>query len=243
MCKGFVKIPRRLFETRWWHQKRIFSESDAIIDLYQGVDKKNMMVTTLRSLADKWIWNQMKVTRFLNKLQKEGYLLIESNGTGTVITITDFGQSVTPSVTDENEKCYSETPINKGVDDSECYTQPVTSVTPSVKPRAYKNDNYISCLNENKEEPPISPKRGTPRFIKPTIEEIRSYCKEKGYNIDAEQFWNFYESKGWVVGKSPMKNWKACCFTWTKRKTTQLPIGFDLTDNSKHKYDNDLKGW
>ena len=60
--------------------------------------------------------------------------------------------------------------------------------------------------------------KGSSRFQKPTIEEIRQYCLEKGYNVDAEQFFNFYESKGWVVGKSPMKNWRASVSTWNKRE-------------------------
>ncbi|UKK52637.1 helix-turn-helix domain-containing protein [Prevotella sp. E2-28] len=54
------------------------------------------------------------------------------------------------------------------------------------------------------------------RFTKPSVEDIDAYCKEKGYNIDAEHFWNYYESKGWVVGKSPMKSWKAAIATWIK---------------------------
>ena len=61
-------------------------------------------------------------------------------------------------------------------------------------------------------------KKGSSRFQKPTIEDIRQYCLEKGYNVDAEQFFNFYESKGWVVGKSPMKNWRAAVSTWNKRE-------------------------
>ena len=61
-------------------------------------------------------------------------------------------------------------------------------------------------------------KKGSSRFQKPTIEEIRQYCLGKGYNVDAEQFFNFYESKGWLVGKSPMKNWRAAVSTWNKRE-------------------------
>ena len=60
--------------------------------------------------------------------------------------------------------------------------------------------------------------KGSSRFQKPTIEEIRQYCQEKGYNVDAEQFFNFYESKGWLVGKSPMRNWRAAVCTWNKRE-------------------------
>ena len=54
------------------------------------------------------------------------------------------------------------------------------------------------------------------KFIKPTIEEIRAYCSERRNNVDAESFYDFYESKGWFVGKNPMKDWKAAVRTWEK---------------------------
>lgn len=60
--------------------------------------------------------------------------------------------------------------------------------------------------------------KGKPKFCKPTIPEIESYCRERGNTIDAEEFFNFYESKGWVIGKSPMKDWKACIRTWERNK-------------------------
>lgn len=54
-------------------------------------------------------------------------------------------------------------------------------------------------------------------FIKPTIEEIQQYCSERNNGINAEAFYDFYESKGWLVGKNKMKDWKACVRTWEKR--------------------------
>lgn len=56
----------------------------------------------------------------------------------------------------------------------------------------------------------------TKKFIKPTIEEIKKYCDERKNNIDAEYFYDFYESKDWFIGKNKMKNWKACIRTWEK---------------------------
>lgn len=55
------------------------------------------------------------------------------------------------------------------------------------------------------------------KFKKPTIEEIKKYCFEKGYNINAEYFIDYYESNGWKVGKNPMKDWKATIRTWNSR--------------------------
>lgn len=54
------------------------------------------------------------------------------------------------------------------------------------------------------------------RFVKPTIAEIQAYCQERNKTIDAERFWNFYESKGWKVGKNPMKDWRAAVCNWAK---------------------------
>lgn len=57
-------------------------------------------------------------------------------------------------------------------------------------------------------------------FQKPTIEEIQQYCTDRNNNVDAERFYDFYESKGWKVGKEPMKDWKACVRTWEKNSLT-----------------------
>lgn len=61
-------------------------------------------------------------------------------------------------------------------------------------------------------------KEKSSRFIAPTIEEIRNYCKVRNNNIDPEAFYNFYESKGWYVGKNKMKNWKCAIITWEKSR-------------------------
>ena len=69
------------------------------------------------------------------------------------------------------------------------------------------------------------------RFIKPTKEEIEGYCKEKGYHIDAQQFIDYYDSVGWVIGKSgkKMKSWQSALSTWeTRRKDKpQTPTIFE----------------
>lgn len=62
-------------------------------------------------------------------------------------------------------------------------------------------------------------KESIKKFVKPTVEEVAEYIREKGYNVDAEQFVNFYESKGWKVGTTPMKSWTAAVATWQKRNS------------------------
>ena len=84
-----------------------------------------------------------------------------------------------------------------------------SSMQDGIKVPHTNNNEYINNTLSNKDT--------RQKFVKPSIEEIRQYCQEKGVNVDAEQFFNFYESKGWVIGKSPMKNWRAAVATWAKR--------------------------
>lgn len=65
------------------------------------------------------------------------------------------------------------------------------------------------------------------RFKKPTLQEVEEYCKERSNGVDPQKFIDFYESKGWVVGKSPMKDWKACVRTWESKRGEKLPKWFD----------------
>ena len=54
------------------------------------------------------------------------------------------------------------------------------------------------------------------RFTPPTVAEVKAYCDERGNNVDAERFVDFYESKGWMVGKNKMKSWKAAVRNWER---------------------------
>ena len=57
-----------------------------------------------------------------------------------------------------------------------------------------------------------------PKFVKPTIREIRAYCDEIGATINPATFFNHYETVGWKVGKNPMKDWKAAVRGWNSRE-------------------------
>ena len=59
------------------------------------------------------------------------------------------------------------------------------------------------------------------RFKPPLVTEVAEYIKEKNYDFEAETFVNFYEGKGWMIGKNKMKDWKAACRTWGVKKKTE----------------------
>ena len=55
------------------------------------------------------------------------------------------------------------------------------------------------------------------RFTPPTVEEVQTYCSERHNTVDAERFVDFYEAKGWMIGKNAMKDWKAAVRTWERK--------------------------
>lgn len=68
-----------------------------------------------------------------------------------------------------------------------------------------------------------TPKKAHPRFAPPTVAEVAEYCRERQNTVDPQTFVDFYASKGWMVGKSPMKDWKACVRTWERDRVKQKP--------------------
>ncbi len=101
-----------------------------------------------------------------------------------------------------------------------------------------ENDSYCSP------PPPSGPKR----FVPPTLAEVQSYVAERQSPVDPQGFIDFYASKGWMVGKTPMKDWKAACRNaetwerWSRKEASAPPkkgLAQALTDRQMEKY----MGW
>lgn len=117
---------------------------------------------------------------------------------------TDEGAMVEqPIEQPTNEDAVVEQPTNR-----EATVEQPTKVT-SVEPLV--NENSKQPTDKSSKQP--TDKSSTQSadedkpFVPPTIEMVRDYCKEKGYHVDPEIFMAYYDSKGWVVGKGPMKSW------------------------------------
>lgn len=93
---------------------------------------------------------------------------------------------------------------------------------------ANKSNNTNTNTNTNtlkeKEYTTYIPKRKVENFIPPTVEEVSNYAKQMNYTgFSAESFVNFYQSKGWMVGKNKMKDWKAAVVGWYSRDKNKPP--------------------
>ena len=77
------------------------------------------------------------------------------------------------------------------------------------------------------------------RFTPPSIEEVAAYCQERGNGVDAARFVDFYSSKGWMVGKSRMKDWRAAVRNWERSSDAKATPAKKPGYNVQH-HDGDL---
>lgn len=91
--------------------------------------------------------------------------------------------------------------------------------------------------SKSKRESKSNSKNKSKKFIPPTLEEVKDYCFERNNQVDAEAFIDFYTSKGWMVGKNPMKDWKACVRTWEKRDSQKADKGNKVANQLEQSYE------
>lgn len=107
-----------------------------------------------------------------------------------------------------------------------------------LNPESRVHQSVIKILDKynlnQKDKSPETAKKSIKRFKKPNWEEVSEYCNERMNNVDAKTFVDFYESKGWKIGKNPMKDWKAAVRTWEKK---------DNKSNSKSKVQGQIQEW
>ena len=206
---GWIKLDREITEHWLWKEKEPFDRRSAWIDLllmanhkdfktlYKGqlVERKRGEVnTSTRYLAERWRWSRGRVNRFLELLVADKMVTLNSTTDGTTVTIENWGKY----------QCDNRETDQQNV-------QPATNNRPAKRPTTDHTQEIKNKENNN---------RG--RFTPPSVEEVRSYCQERNNKINAEDFCDFYASKGWMVGKNKMKDWKACVRTWERsRKNTE----------------------
>lgn len=118
--------------------------------------------------------------------------------------------------------------------------QQVPKATSSFQNTNTINKNKI-LINKNKILKEKSKKEKTlKRFSAPKVEEVRAYCNERKNNIDPEAFIDYYQSKGWTIGKNaPMKDWKAAVRTW-ERKNFRKGNDYKKEKEPEHREPTDL---
>ena len=127
--------------------------------------------------------------------------------------------------------------ICKDLIDQQQHRREVNAANRAGKKAEPATNEENSAIEPQPEEKPAQeiqqekPKRKN--FVKPTVEEITAYCKEKNYNVNAQQFFSYYESNGWKIGRNPMKSWQAAVQNWnTREKANNKAAGTMWANNS-----------
>ena len=60
-------------------------------------------------------------------------------------------------------------------------------------------------------------------FLAPTVEQVRQYAERENLPLDPTQFVDYYAANGWLLGKRPMRDWKAAARNWARKITAEAP--------------------
>ena len=81
-------------------------------------------------------------------------------------------------------------------------------------------EERLQQLEQRFEQLATQPKERSSKFVAPLLQEIISFAwnyhmlPQAEATEYAQQFFDFYESKGWMIGKNKMKDWKAAARRW-----------------------------
>lgn len=215
--EGWIKLYRQIQYNVFWPHNRPYTKLEAWLYLLLRANhadnrdffdigpveiKRGQFITSEVKLAEKWKWDRGTVRRFLKILQNDEQMIIKTaTSKYTVITIVNY------------EKYQSDTTGNTTGNATAETTAETTVETTQTRIKELKNVRSVSNSVGN-------------IFTPPTLEEVKDYCKERNRGVDPEKWINFYQAKGWMVGKNKMKDWKAAVRTWEKdRKPQTKPSG------------------
>ena len=111
-----------------------------------------------------------------------------------------------------------------GIKSNKAYTLDVSKMDTECIQNGYIGKDSIGKVSIDKnsidKDSKVESVRGekAKRFYPPTLDEVKQYCEERKNNIDPMAFIDFYSSKGWMIGKNRMKDWKAAVRTWERKR-------------------------
>ncbi len=192
---GWIKIHRKFLEWEW------FNKSEAV---------HLFMYMLLKANHKDGKWQGMKVKRgqFISSL---GNI---SNATGISIqTIRTILKKLekTNEIEVKSTSQFTIVTISK----YDCYQDENDDTNKPLTNNQQATNKQLTTNKNDKKERML--------FIVPSLQEVSGYCQERNNNVDSQKFFDFYESKGWMVGKNKMKDWKAAVRTWeNKSKLNQV---------------------
>lgn len=232
-----MRNERNFHEGRYW----VFNSASALSEKFHYISRRTMNQKLQELEADgilisgNFNKNKFDRTKWYSFRDEYAWLLDEHRSSAEIAassgdnlqSIGESSQSIGENCQWSGENCHSIKISNTYTDKNSKEFQTDSSLSlANARTREANAQSEISqkrtddFSQSNNFSPPV--REPAKKFQKPTIEQIKVYCLEAGKNIDAEAFFDFYEAKGWVVGKAPMKDWKAAVRNWAKNESQFL---------------------
>ena len=217
---GYLKLYRSMTTWEWYkdtNTKIVFLHlllnANWEPSRYMGHDvPKGGLVVGRKKLAEELGISEQTVRTALEHLKSTNEITIKSTNKFSIVTIVNW---------DKFQGCEEE--ITNKVTNETTNSQPTTNQQLTTE-EEYKNIRTKEYIKENKTDKSVLSKKVPDRnIIPPTLEMVKAYCEERKNGIDAQHFIDFYESRGWMIGKVKMKNWQAAVRTWegTRKQETK----------------------
>lgn len=202
---GYIKLFRKIKEWKWYKNIKTFKAFIHCLIEANYTDKeyekeivpRGSFITGRKKFANECGLTEQETRSAWTNLKSTNEITIKTTNKGTLITVVNY-EDYQPLV----EMLTSET-TNTLTNEQPTDNQQITTT---------KNNKEIKEYKEEIKKENIKRKK----FVKPTVEEVSSYCLERKNKIDAQRFVDYYEAKGWMIGKNSMKDWKAAIRTWEK---------------------------
>lgn len=222
---GWIKLHRQLQEHWLWEDKP-FSYGQAWIDLLMLANHKDEKLpykdeivvygrgTVTRSISElskRWGWGREKTRKYLALLEADNMVTVNATTHRTTITI-------------EKYTFFNDVPTANQATNRQQTKQPTDNQPTANQATKNKNDKNIKNDKNDKNINNIY----NISFRPPSVQEVSEYCTERKNSVNAEAFVDFYESKGWYIGKNKMKDWKSAVRTWERRD--KKPANQNMTD-------------
>ena len=209
-----IFIPRNITERSWVNNPATFY---LFLKLVLKANQQGEIITSVASLARGLHLKDNQVKYGLACLRNDKRITYQGTNRYTKITICDYESYLCPfNGTEEQASC-------KQICEQETNKKNAPLLPPDGSSPCTPS-SLTPYIPQEKKKTAVADKESAKRFVKPSVEEIRAYCRERHNTIDAEKFFYHYEANGWMVGpKKPMKNWKAAVITWEKNQKEMSP--------------------
>lgn len=239
---GYIKLFRQITSWEWYNDINTFRVFVHILltanysdGKFSGrVVRRGQLITSTNMLAKQTSLTIQQARTALKHLISTCEITCSGFNKYTVITVLKYDL-----YQDSNM------PANKQLTSNQQTTNKQLTSNQQANQQQYKNNKKEKEEKEEQKEQEES--TSAKRFTPPTKDDILNYCLDQGFGIDVDALFDYYSSKGWKVGNSPMKDWRAAVRNWARRDKSftdrKEPVKLPAQSYEQRDYSGEQDAW